>query len=395
VKAIDAAIVAVSLGLGLGLGLASAQAATAPPPPGRILFIKEGALFSVVADGKATPQRLAVLPESIGAATWLSTSRDGGLVVVQGDKGAAWRSGSGGDWRLDCTGHAQPAADGTAVLCESGGVARLYDPLEPAGGGKAISGAREANFWGGPRALVVLTDDGVVSFQVESPRKRKRLARAGALGNLEVAPDGTQAVAVFGKGAASRIEIFMLDGEGVPRKLGGPGVPLGWSWDSAWVLIEEGAAPPDDGDGTGGDEGGAGEEGLLLGSPAPPWIGVGMPPWFGVTKKVVHAKPTKTKRSKGTRAAKAARRKAAQREAAATAKFGDGGKINVRACVARATGGETKCWNGYSPRGLSPESQQVLLFKDGVLAIGKLAGVRPEPPHKILDGVTGPATWIP
>jgi hypothetical protein len=67
----------------------------------------------------------------------------------------------------------------------------------------------------------------------------------------------------------------------------------------------------------------------------------------------------------------------------------------IRACVARATGGEVKCWGGYTGMAFSPDSTLVLLKRDESLYVGKIAGVRPEPPRKIIDDVDGAATWVP
>jgi hypothetical protein len=61
----------------------------------------------------------------------------------------------------------------------------------------------------------------------------------------------------------------------------------------------------------------------------------------------------------------------------------------------RAVGGETKCWADYEAVGFSPDSALVLLRKEKALYVGTIAGVRPEPPRKVLDEVDGPAVWLP
>ncbi len=66
-----------------------------------------------------------------------------------------------------------------------------------------------------------------------------------------------------------------------------------------------------------------------------------------------------------------------------------------RICIARATGGEVKCWDGFTGMAFSPDSTLVLLKKEKSLFIGKIAGVKPDPPVKVIDGVDGAATWTP
>src|SRR5262249_6072574 len=56
---------------------------------------------------------------------------------------------------------------------------------------------------------------------------------------------------------------------------------------------------------------------------------------------------------------------------------------------------EVKCWDGFTGMAFSPDSTQVLLRKEHALYIGKIAGVRPEPPVKVIDNVDGAATWTP
>jgi hypothetical protein len=67
----------------------------------------------------------------------------------------------------------------------------------------------------------------------------------------------------------------------------------------------------------------------------------------------------------------------------------------TRVCVARATGGEVKCWDNFTGMAFSPDSTLVLLKREKSLYVGKIAGVRPDPPTKILDDVDGAATWVP
>lgn len=387
---------------------ATAPKRPAPPPPvpSTVVFTNQGELFALAIDGpegkKAMPQSLGPVPEEIGPVTAVTATLGGKLVVLQGERGAAWRAEGATRWSTGCSGRALAAPAGDAVLCEATGKAGETTIIDVSTGGRTVlpGELRDANFRRGPSDVGILTDDGVFGFAVATPKKRKRLSKAGATGQLLIAPDGTTAVAVFGKGATSRIYTFALDGEGTPRRLGGPGLPVVWSWDSQWVLIEEGAAPPaeggdgdENGDGEGDGEGGSddGAEGAWLPIPRP-WQGVGVAPPVWLLAKDAAKKPAAPAAKKKAPAASAAKKgkKGKKRDVAVAPE--DNKPIKVRTCVARVAGGETKCWNGWSARAFAPDNERVLVFRDGHLGIGKIAGVRPEPPRTLV-GADGPAAW--
>jgi hypothetical protein len=185
---------------------------------------------------------------------------------------------------------------------------------------------------------------------------------------------------VFGHGKESRVFGFVLDGEGVPRSLGGPAVPVIWSTDSTWVLVEYGVPSDDAGapgldaepDGGEEEEGGSGEGGGEGGL----WRSTAASPWL-------MAAPAAKKGKKDSKKKKDKKAERAEPPA------------RVRTCVVRAIGGESKCWNHFSPRAVSPSNDRVLMWKDASLWVGKIPGVRPEPPRKIVDKADGPAIWIP
>lgn len=71
------------------------------------------------------------------------------------------------------------------------------------------------------------------------------------------------------------------------------------------------------------------------------------------------------------------------------------------ACIVRSVGGEYKCWARFEAVSLAPDGSYALLARpagaQGLrdLYVGKLEGVRPEPPVLLESAVSGPATWIP
>ena len=65
------------------------------------------------------------------------------------------------------------------------------------------------------------------------------------------------------------------------------------------------------------------------------------------------------------------------------------------ACIARAVGGEYKCWRGYTALAFSPDSAHVLLARNGSLYTAPIDGVEPVRPTRVVEKTTGAATWIP
>jgi hypothetical protein len=329
--------------------------------PGTIVFTRLGSVLQVPADGSGPAVPIAELPDDATEVRWAESNADGRLVVLDFDSYSAWLVSEGPDRPVvlhggGCTGRARPSPKGGAVVCPTRDGATMM--LAVGEGRRVFPGRLDELSYRGPSAteLAALTADGVVGFTCGAdPAARRVLAQAGPRAHLLVAPDGEQAVAVFGEGDAGRVRSFLLDGQGISRQLGGPGVPTVWSWDSVWVLFDEGD---------------------IKGAPAPAQPGdegaLETPSRFELAaprKKPRH--PPKKKP-----------------EPTAT-------PPTTRACVARATGGEVKCWDDFTGLAFAPDSTQVLLKKGTALYIGKIAGVRPEPPVQIIDGVDGAATWTP
>jgi hypothetical protein len=289
---------------------------------------------------------------------WIEATREGKLVVLD--------LGGHAEWLLvddppqtstlyvsGCTGRAHPAPTADVLVCPTADGPTLVAAVQPDISMALPDPLDDAAFLGtSPVEVVGLTADGVVALDRRRPTERRTLTRPGATSHFLAAPDGVHAVAVFGEKMDARVRTFLLDGQGVSRQLGGPGVPTLFSWDSQWLMFQEGdiANAPKPGD----------EEGLL--------------------------QPTDRRDPFLVAAPKAAARKKASPAHES---------VTTRACVARATGGEVKCWDGYTGMAFSPDSTRVLLKRDKVLYVGKIAGVRPDAPVKVIDNADGAATWVP
>jgi hypothetical protein len=325
---------------------------------GTIIFTHMGSVLQQPADLSEPAVTIAELPDDATEVRWAEPTADGRLIVLDFDSYSAWLASAGPDRPIalrggGCTGRARPSPKGGAVVCPTRDGPTM---LEARGNGRLLlPGPLDELAYRGPTAfdLAAITADGVVGLTCKEPGRRQLLAKAGPRSHLLVAPNGQNAVAVFGEGEDGRVRSFLLDGEGVSRQLGGPGIPTAWSWDSTWVLFQEGDIKNAPAPAQPGDEG-AIEAPSRFVLAAPPRKKKPPP------KKTPAAAPTTT-----------------------------------RVCVARASGGEVKCWDDFTGMAFAPDSTEVLLRRGTSLYIGKIAGVRPEPPVKIIDGVDGAATWTP
>lgn len=362
-------MVAATLLVLAGAPAIAADTAKAAPLVGTIVFTHAGALQSIAPDGKGGATELAKLPDDAGTPLWLEANPGGSLIAIELAKGAAWFvKGETSVREGGCTGRARPAPNGDCVICAGASGPLMVNATKPETTHQLPASLREVNFLGPkPPELAALGAEGVFAFERRTVDQHRLLAKPGATSHLLVAPDGDRAVAIFGDGDDSRVYSFQLDGEGVPRRIGGPGVPTAWSDDSAWVIVQEGTLPPE-----GSDEGG-GESILEAPDDGAPVFDRTIFAAPAAKKPPPKKKPAPPKEPQPQRPRPPA----------------------VRACVVRAVGGESKCWDGYTGLALSPDSAYVLLQKGTSLYVGTLAGVRPEPPKKIVDDADPAATWVP
>src|SRR5262249_45736610 len=313
-----------------------------------VVVFQRGAALWQKGDGGET--KLADL-EDAREVRWIEATREGKLVVLDLGGRAAWLLAGDAPqpttrYTSSCTGRAHPAPTADVIVCPSADGPTLMAAMQPDISMALPDPLDDAAFLGAsPVDVVGLTADGVVALDRRRPADRRALTRPGATSHFLAAPDGLHAVAVFGEKMDARVRTFLLDGQGVPRQMGGPGGPRLFSWDSRWVMFQEGdiANAPRPGEDEGRRDG---RDPFLVAAPA--------------------------------------------RKKAASTREG----LTTRVCVARATGGEVKCWDGYTGMAFSLDSTRVLLKREKGLYVGKIAGVRPDPPAKIVDNVDGAATWL-
>ncbi|HUS32893.1 MAG TPA: hypothetical protein VMZ53_30535 [Kofleriaceae bacterium] len=159
---------------------------------------------------------------------------------------------------LPCdAGPAQLAEDGLCVLCRqrkqgsTGGsiiVNLATNKVTPVD--VPTTGARLAGM-GAERKLVWADDKGVWTASPATPKKATKAAPEAPLRNLSPSPDGAHALGTFNgevfespkvKKPGEILMEFALDGDGARRKLIQNGVPVEWSHDSKWILLQDGSS---------------------------------------------------------------------------------------------------------------------------------------------------------
>lgn len=227
-----------------------------------IIYARGGALYKSDARGNNETQ-LAELPADTRVRA-LRTDSAGKVLLVDLDGNAGARTQT---WwwmpadgrkplaKLPCAdGPAQLANDGACVLCRSTQDADRSVIIHLASGrvtpiavpppGARLVGA------GASRKLVWSDATGVWSSPPGNPRKKTKVAPEPPLRSFLPSPDGSRAVGVYTDVVhetvrttkpADMLMSFALDGAGARRKTIRESVPVEWSYDNEWVLVQDGS----------------------------------------------------------------------------------------------------------------------------------------------------------
>jgi hypothetical protein len=240
--------------------LCFALPASAAPPDDplshvTIIYARGGSLYKSDARGKNEVE-LATLPAK---ATVRALRTDAGGKILLVDLAGKW------SWLpLDGTAKALadlPCADGPAQLAEDAACVLC----RAANGGQSIiinlatgkqtpiaipaPGARIAGT-GKDRKLVWADSGGVWTSPPGAPQQKKQVAPQAPIRYFTPSPDGLRAVGIYQddvyvggprkKQQAEVLEGFQLDGQAVRRKGIRNGVPVEWSHDNEYVLVQDG-----------------------------------------------------------------------------------------------------------------------------------------------------------
>lgn len=220
-----------------------------------IVFVRGTTLIK--SDGKGRNEtEIATLPTKAPVRA-LRTDARGKILLA--DIGGSWSymklDGSAKTLTdLPCdAGPAQLTEDGLSVLCraKTGGGSIIVTlatakitpvPVPPVGARLTGAGAGTKLVW---------ADKGAVwSAPTSDLKKAKRLAKQAPARNLLPSPDGAYAAGVFAdeiyegrtRKSGDVLMVFALDGDGARRKLYHNGVPVDWSHDGKWLLVQDGSS---------------------------------------------------------------------------------------------------------------------------------------------------------
>jgi hypothetical protein len=280
-RAVTPAVVAGlgALGVAAALGTGVARADAPEDFDGAsVIFARGAALYRVDARGKNEVE-IAQLPPGTApapvrgkappppAVRALRTDGDGKVLLVDLAGSWAWMPLDGGArqlTQLPCgDGPAQLSDDGSAVLCRAPGAANRSIIVDLAPGGRPAAtaaapvaidvppGAAGISGSGVERRLAWADAAGVWTAPASDPRRKTHAAEGVPVRSFVPSPDGTHAIAVYAdevfadlhhKRSAEVLMTLQLDGQGARRKAIRDGVPVEWSHDGQWVLVQDGAS---------------------------------------------------------------------------------------------------------------------------------------------------------
>jgi hypothetical protein len=219
-----------------------------------IVFARGTKLVKSDARGKAEAD-LATLPAA-GGVRALRTDALGKVLLADIAGSWSWMPLDGSTKELvalPCEpGPAQLSSDGLYVLCRGKTGSLVFNTKS----GKVtpidvpIAGARLVGM-GSDLRLVWADAQGVWSAVPPARKQPRQLAPEAPLRALLPSPDGTHAVGVYPgeafegpkkKKPADLLMVFALDGIAARRKAIQNGVPVEWSHDSKWVLLQDGSS---------------------------------------------------------------------------------------------------------------------------------------------------------
>ncbi len=219
---------------------------------GTVIFARGGSLIRTDPRGKGETE-LAKLPAKVSIRA-LRTDATGSVLLV--DLGGKWSwmplDGSRSSLAdLPCVdGPAQLATDGACVLCRaaSGSIIVNLKSGKQAAVDIPAPGARLTGA-GAERKLVWADATGIWASPPGNAKLKTQLGAEAPLRGFLPSPSGARAVGVYldqehdGKQTkpAEFLMGFALDGQAARRKGIKAGVPVEWSHDSDWVLVQDGA----------------------------------------------------------------------------------------------------------------------------------------------------------
>jgi hypothetical protein len=233
---------------------ANAHADADDVPAGDVIFARGASLMRTDARGHGETE-IATLPEKAQVRA-LRTDATGSVLLANVDGAWSWLPLDGSTKTLaslPCAdGPAQLAEDGACVLCRAKSGSVIVNlatgktfPVDAPAPGTRIAGV------GTERKLIWADKDGVWSASPGAPKQAKKVAPDAPLRDLLPSPDGGRAVGVYRdevytdsrhKKPGDLLMSFALDGTGARRKGIKDGIPVEWSHDSQYLLVQDGTS---------------------------------------------------------------------------------------------------------------------------------------------------------
>lgn len=218
-----------------------------------VVFVRGTSLIK--SDGKGRNEtRIGTLPDGARVRA-LRTDALGKILLADLDGAWSWLPLDGSAstlTQLPCdTGPAHLSEDGRYVFCRHREGGSLVVNLVT---GKLTQlkvptlGARMLGSTGNQRRLIWADKGAIWSAIAPVLDKPQKVAKEAPLRSLLPSPDGTHAVGVYASEVYESAKVtkpgevlmvFALDGEGARRKVIQNGVPIDWSQDSKWVLVQD------------------------------------------------------------------------------------------------------------------------------------------------------------
>ncbi len=246
---------AIGLGAAIAILIAVAPAVRADDEfaGGSVVFARGTSLWRTDARGKAATE-LVALPGKGEDVRAIRADAAGANLIVDLAGRWYWTRLTDGTAAalapLACaSGGATLVGDGSCVVCASprgtATIIRLRDG-KSFDTGVAAPGATVALSPAG-RALVWAEAAGMFASPPGRTKDRRSLGSEAPLAHFTPSPDGTRALGVYREtevdkdrdGIHELLYTIALDGTGARRKVIRHGVPLVWSWDSQWVLVQD------------------------------------------------------------------------------------------------------------------------------------------------------------
>ncbi len=245
----------MKLALAVALVLVTATPVSADEDYGgaTVIFARGSSLIRVDPRGRSETE-IAKLPAKVAVRALRTDARGGVLLADLGGKWS-WMKLDGASTTLTdlpcADGPAQLAVDGACVLCRSmtsptGSVIVNLSTGKTTAVEVPAPGARLVGE-GAQRRLIWADAAGVWSAPPLDPQRKQQLAPEAPLRSFLPSPDGSRAVGTYrdvvheGKQTkpADLLMTFQLDGQAVRRKAIKAGVPIEWSHNNQWVLLQD------------------------------------------------------------------------------------------------------------------------------------------------------------